>query len=310
MADIVASDCSTRQDISPTDDNKNILEIKNDVLEISTSDAARMTSSSDNETYISEKLLLHKENTNLARFDLSMTDIISYNQLQKLQSNINDRINVKIVIVGDKNVGKTSLLLTYLNNGKYPQDKEVPNILQDYRTIIDGPNNKKYELSLWDVSANEEDERLRPFSYSDAQICFACYAIDDPASLVNLENTWVPEVRHFNPRTKIFLVGLKSDLYNDDNFDTEDDLIDYAYANSVSKNLHLNGHFQISSLAKYKIDELFDKSMTTVLHETLAENQNATQILKDAFNIKLPKPDKNRKELKKSKKKKFKCTIL
>ncbi len=43
-----------------------------------------------------------------------------------------------------------------------------------------------------------------------------CFSIDQPDSLENIPEKWVPEVKHFCPNVPIVLVGNKKDLRNDD----------------------------------------------------------------------------------------------
>ena len=36
--------------------------------------------------------------------------------------------------------------------------------------------------------------------YSDTDLFLLCFAIDNPESLENIENKWMPKVRHFCPK--------------------------------------------------------------------------------------------------------------
>ena len=42
-----------------------------------------------------------------------------------------------------------------------------------------------------------------------------CFAVTDPASFENIQENWVPEIKHFLPRVPIMLVGNKIDLRKD-----------------------------------------------------------------------------------------------
>ena len=59
-------------------------------------------------------------------------------------------------------------------------------------------------------------DRLRPLSYPDTDVILMCFSIDQPDSLENIPEKWVPEVKHFCPNVPIVLVGNKKDLRNDD----------------------------------------------------------------------------------------------
>ena len=58
---------------------------------------------------------------------------------------------------------------------------------------VDGVHVK---LSLWDTAGQEEYDRLRPLSYEDVDVFLIVYSIDDPDSLYNVEEQWVPEIQH------------------------------------------------------------------------------------------------------------------
>ena len=42
-----------------------------------------------------------------------------------------------------------------------------------------------------------------------------CFSVDNPDSLSNITEKWVPEVKYFCPKIPIILVGNKTDLRND-----------------------------------------------------------------------------------------------
>lgn len=84
--------------------------------------------------------------------------------MNETNANLTDCIQANIVVIAYSGTGETSFLMTYLQNGKFPDEDEIPIVLKNYRTLVGGPRNKTYELSLWDVSTNGCDERLMPFA--------------------------------------------------------------------------------------------------------------------------------------------------
>jgi len=71
------------------------------------------------------------------------------------------------------------------------------------------------QFALWDTAGQEDYEQLRPLSYPNTDVIVICFSIDNRDSLANVSLKWVPEVRHFCPRTPIVLVGTKTDLRYD-----------------------------------------------------------------------------------------------
>ncbi|OXA51675.1 rho-related GTP-binding protein RhoG [Folsomia candida] len=117
---------------------------------------------------------------------------------------------VKIVVIGDSNVGKTWFLSTFVNNHKLPEKCE-PTLFDNLSTqfVFHGI---EYELSLWDTSGAPERKKLRCLSYQDADVFIMCYSIDNRSSYDNIRFRWLKELRRRCPGVPRILVGLKSDL--------------------------------------------------------------------------------------------------
>eukprot|EP00762_Andalucia_godoyi_P002324 ANDGO_07497.mRNA.1 Rho-related protein racB len=119
---------------------------------------------------------------------------------------------IKLVVVGDGAVGKTSLLLVYANN-EFPE-KYVPTVF-DNCTVNVSVDGSTIQLSLWDTAGQEEYDRLRPLSYPNTHVFLVCFSLVDRSSYANVLQKWYPEVRHNSPDTPIILVGTKADLRED-----------------------------------------------------------------------------------------------
>ena len=121
-------------------------------------------------------------------------------------------IRKKLVIVGDGACGKTCLFIVF-GKDKFPE-VYVPTLFEDYVADIE-VDNKQVELALWDTEGKEDFDELRPLSYPDTDVILMCFSIDSPASLENIREKWMPEVKRFCPNVPIILVGNKKDLRND-----------------------------------------------------------------------------------------------
>ncbi|KAA8910362.1 hypothetical protein TRICI_004160 [Trichomonascus ciferrii] len=121
--------------------------------------------------------------------------------------------HVKIVCVGDGGCGKTCLMVTYAH-GTFPETY-VPTVFENYLTKVRAPSGKIVELALWDTAGQEEYDRLRALSYPEANVLLVCFAIDQPASLDNVYDKWIPEIAHHCPGIPFIIIGLKTDLRSD-----------------------------------------------------------------------------------------------
>ena len=92
---------------------------------------------------------------------------------------------LKIVILGDSGVGKTTLLSQYLN-GRV-QAKSKPTIGADFskkEIMIDGT---VVTLQIWDTAGQEKFQSLGYAFYRGADCCALCYDITNAQSFENLE---------------------------------------------------------------------------------------------------------------------------
>ena len=61
----------------------------------------------------------------------------------------------------------------------------VPTVFENY--VVDANNGKhNVEVALSDTAGQEDYDRLRPLSYTDAHAFYICFAIDSPDILANI----------------------------------------------------------------------------------------------------------------------------
>jgi small GTP-binding protein len=100
-----------------------------------------------------------------------------------------ESINIKVVLVGDGSVGKTSLLISYTSDC-FPQDY-VPTIFDNYLATIKYQNNF-VKMSLWDTAGQDEYKRLRSLSFPNTDVFLICFSLIDPKSFNHALNKWLP----------------------------------------------------------------------------------------------------------------------
>lgn len=117
---------------------------------------------------------------------------------------------IKVVVVGDGAVGKTSLLCRYAN-GWFPTEDYLPTIFDNFtaHTIY---NNEYYSVSLWDTAGIEQYDRLRPLSYLGADIFLLCFDLVQPSSLYNSVDRWITDLNRHASGVPVMLCGNKLDL--------------------------------------------------------------------------------------------------
>ncbi|KAI8587890.1 ras family-domain-containing protein [Geranomyces variabilis] len=119
-------------------------------------------------------------------------------------------IQVKLVLLGEAAVGKSSLVLRFVNN-EFQENKE-PTIGAAFLTQKCKLDDKIIKFEIWDTAGQERFHSLAPMYYRNAQAAVVVYDITKPASL-DKAKSWVKELqRQANPNIVIALVGNKLDL--------------------------------------------------------------------------------------------------
>jgi small GTP-binding protein len=116
---------------------------------------------------------------------------------------------LKVVLLGDGNVGKTSLARRYCE-GKFEVSR-IMTIGVDFQTKIVSLPEQTVKLSIWDVAGQPRFQAVRESFYRGSLAAALVYDLGEPNSLTNLES-WVTEVRNFAPAVRFVVVGNKLDL--------------------------------------------------------------------------------------------------
>ncbi|XP_059170766.1 cdc42 homolog [Physella acuta] len=117
----------------------------------------------------------------------------------------------KCVVVGDGGVGKTSMLLRYVQ-GDFLTEYSPTHF--DSFTVAMALGNEwaPCSMTLIDTAGQETYDRLRALTYSETDVFIVCFSVACPDSFINIRSRWIPELREFKPKCPIILVGTQTDL--------------------------------------------------------------------------------------------------
>ncbi|XP_031472918.1 GTP-binding protein ryh1 [Nymphaea colorata] len=117
--------------------------------------------------------------------------------------------NFKTIIIGRTSVGKSTLLLRYVDGDYNPQR---PTVGVDYRFKKVVHEGSEFNLELWD-SAGQERYRTIVYNYFTlSKAAVVVFDLTDESSLVDAR-TWMQQlVLHCGSDIPIVLLGNKSDL--------------------------------------------------------------------------------------------------
>ena len=132
---------------------------------------------------------------------------------QTMNENENDSVNeINCIVAGDSFVGKTNLLLRFVDDNynydnEYLQTKGIDIRYKDI-TLDD----KKYELKLYDTAGQEKFRSAVEKFFKKSDCVFLVYEITNRKSFENISN-WIKECkRHASENVLIVLIGNKCDL--------------------------------------------------------------------------------------------------
>ena len=178
-------------------------------------------------------------------------------------------MSIKIVAVGDGAVGKTCMLMCYTKD-EFPEEY-VPTVFENYSKTI-RVNDEDVLVSLWDTAGQEEYESIRPLSYPSTDVFLLCYSVVERVSLKNIAEKWYNEIKHYCPSTPRLIVGLKSDLKNDEAVlqklkekNQSVVTVDDVYAFIDEKKMLIEGIYECSAKERIGLNEVFEAAVKVVL---------------------------------------------
>ena len=125
-------------------------------------------------------------------------------------------LEVKIVLLGNINVGKTSIASRYCKNSFNEHHiNTIGGAYQQQKVVLS--NGAIVKLHIWDTSGQERFRAMTNLYYRDAQVALLTYDITNEASFTGIE-FWIEELKYKveNENMILCLVGNKSDVNDAD----------------------------------------------------------------------------------------------
>ncbi|KAG1170605.1 hypothetical protein G6F70_007517 [Rhizopus microsporus] len=119
---------------------------------------------------------------------------------------------LKLLLIGNSNVGKSSLLLRFTDDTFLPQEEVSATIGVDFKVSMMEVNGKTYKLTIWDTAGQERFRTLTSSYYRGAQGVILVYDVSNRETFDALSNWW-NEVNTYcsTPDVVKMIVGNKVD---------------------------------------------------------------------------------------------------
>ena len=188
-----------------------------------------------------------------------------------------DEIGIKVTLIGESSVGKTSIINRYTRNA-FTQELEST-LGANYSQKKIELHGKKNRMDLWDTAGQEKYRAIGRHFYKESYIVCLVYDISNLDSFEKLKEVWYPELKEYGEKLRILaLVGNKIDKYLEEEVKEEDAKKFANEINAINK--------RTSAMEGTNIEDLF----TTLAEKYLTDIANLV-IQKDDSNIQIKSND-------------------
>lgn len=175
---------------------------------------------------------------------------------------------IKVVLVGDGAVGKTSLVVSYSTNG-FPGEY-VPTAFDNYNVVVN-VDGQPLNVQLCDTAGQDDFDPLRSLCYPETDVFLVCFSVVCPSSYHSVASRWINEVQKYCPNAPVILVGTKSDLRSDVRLILQ--LARYGQApittiqgHQLAQRLGAVNYVETSALTQHDLKEAFDQAIVSALN--------------------------------------------
>ncbi|KAJ3441160.1 gtpase crac1b [Anaeramoeba flamelloides] len=185
--------------------------------------------------------------------------------------------SLKVLLVGDKSVGKRNLIITYTAHVFVGENVPMSFESCKAKVTID-----KEDLDLQLTSS----AILTSKTFPEADCVVMCFAVDSYDSFESLEVKWYDVMKEHFPNTTLALLGTKMDLREDEERLEELELegespIAWKEIEKLAKKLKIDNCYECSSKSGKGLSKFFEDIVKTTLHNKKNKKENEKEIEKE-----------------------------
>ncbi len=178
---------------------------------------------------------------------------------------VEKRINLKLALLGDPAVGKTSLINRYTEEGfkeNYQPTLGVNIVMKKLKI-------EEYEiqLAIWDIAGQDKYDLTRKMFFEGCTGSLLVYDITRPATFDRIQSKWLEDFRKFARSDGVYiLIGNKFDLKESHTVSTEK-------GQSLAEEIQTSDFIETSAKFGNNVDISFRKLVTKALSNFRTNNK-------------------------------------
>ena len=180
---------------------------------------------------------------------------------------------MKIVLLGDSQVGKTSIISRITNDNF---EEEISTIGAAFNTYMISTPSGTIQLQIWDTAGQEQYRSMTPMYYRSSDAILFVFDITNFPSFESIKG-WIKEVQATSSnRTKFVLVGNKADLSNK--------VVTLEDAQKLCSECQMCFYKEVSAKSGYNIYSLFQQVAELGLNERRVSKPESPVSLREQSN--------------------------
>jgi len=188
----------------------------------------------------------------------------SFGRAPQPRTQEDNRVTVKLGMVGDAQVGKTSLMVKYVD-GTFDEDY-IQTLGVNFMEKMVSVRNTEITFTIWDLGGQKEFLNMLPLVCNDALAILFIFDLTRKSTLVSIKE-WYRQVRGFNKSAKPILIGNKYDLFSQYDSEQQEETIMQArkFAKAMKSPLIFcssSDSTNVQNVFKICLSQIFDLKCT------------------------------------------------
>ena len=173
--------------------------------------------------------------------------------------------DIVCVVLGDHNVGKTTLIKSYFTNSF--DDSLSPSLYDNYRFEVNAKGCTVI-VEVIDTPGLQTYDSIRELSYEQANVFLLCFSLANPSSFQSIEDKWHREIKSNGANLPIILVGTKHDKLVESV--SKESTVEDHKAVSLSEKLGYAKYLTCSAKEGTNVKKVFDSAIRAGLKDRMS----------------------------------------